>query len=83
MSCFSSLDRVTANFKSGIGWRSAASGLVEDILRRVADAMIYQIHHYPAELIDLVHLRDSERVVVRPILPQDQELLIAFFHDLR
>jgi hypothetical protein len=44
--------------------------------------MIYQIHRYPAELIDIVHLRDSERVVVRPVLPQDQELLVAFFHDL-
>jgi hypothetical protein len=42
--------------------------------------MIYQIHRYPAELIDIVHLRDSERVVVRPVLPQDQELLVAFFH---
>jgi RimJ/RimL family protein N-acetyltransferase len=44
--------------------------------------MIYQIHRYPAELIDIVHLRDSERVVVRPVLPQDQELLVAFFHEL-
>jgi acetyltransferase len=44
--------------------------------------MTYQIHRYPAELIDVVHLIGGERVVIRPILPQDQELLVAFFHDL-
>jgi RimJ/RimL family protein N-acetyltransferase len=46
------------------------------------DAMTYLIHHYPAELIDVVHLSDGERVVVRPVLPQDRELMVAFFHDL-
>src|SRR6516162_6594541 len=39
-------------------------------------------HRYPVELIDIVHLRDSDRVVVRPVLPQDRELMVAFFHDL-
>jgi hypothetical protein len=46
------------------------------------DAMTYQIYHYPAELIDVVHLSDGERVVIRPVLPQDRELMVAFFHDL-
>ena len=44
--------------------------------------MIYEIHRYPAELIDVVHLRDSRRVVIRPVLPQDHELLAAYFRDL-
>src|SRR5262249_23656140 len=44
--------------------------------------MPYQIHRYPAELIDVVHLTDGERVVIRPVLPQDRELMVAFFHDL-
>jgi hypothetical protein len=38
------------------------------------DAMTYQIHRYPAELIDVIHLTDGERVVIRPVLPQDREL---------
>ena len=42
--------------------------------------MTYQINRYPAELVDVVHL--SERVVIRPVLPQDRELLSAFFDDL-
>jgi RimJ/RimL family protein N-acetyltransferase len=44
--------------------------------------MTYQIYRYPAELIDVVHLTDGERVVIRPVLPQDRELMVAFFHDL-
>ena len=44
--------------------------------------MIYQIHRYPTELIDVVVLSPAERVVIRPVLPQDRELMIAFFHDL-
>jgi RimJ/RimL family protein N-acetyltransferase len=40
------------------------------------------IHRYPTELIDVVHLTDGKRVVVRPVLPQDRELMVAFFHDL-
>jgi acetyltransferase len=44
--------------------------------------MTYQIQRYPAELIDVVHLTDGERVVIRPVLPQDWQLMNAFFHDL-
>jgi RimJ/RimL family protein N-acetyltransferase len=40
------------------------------------------IHRYPAELIDMVHLADGTRVLIRPVLPEDQELMAAFFHDL-
>jgi acetyltransferase len=44
--------------------------------------MTYQIHHYPAELIDVVRLGDGERVVIRPVLPQDEDLTTAFFRSL-
>src|SRR5215210_8270051 len=44
--------------------------------------MTYQIHRYPAELIDVVRLGGGERVVVRPVLPQDEDLTSAFFRDL-
>jgi acetyltransferase len=44
--------------------------------------MTYQIHRYPADLIDVVHLGDGERVVIRPVLPQDEDLTLAFFHGL-
>jgi acetyltransferase len=44
--------------------------------------MPYQIHRYPAELIDVIRLTYGERVVIRPVLPQDRELMVAFFHDL-
>ena len=44
--------------------------------------MAYQIQRYPAELIDVVRLTAGERVVIRPVLPQDRELLNAFFHSL-
>jgi acetyltransferase len=40
------------------------------------------MHYYPAELIDVVHLAEGQRVVIRPVLPQDQELMVTFFHDL-
>src|SRR5438552_13389701 len=50
-------------------------------LRRLA-AMIYQIHRYPADLIDVVRLAGGERVVIRPVLPQDEDLTVAFFRDL-
>jgi acetyltransferase len=43
--------------------------------------MTYEIHRYPADLIDVVHLA-GERVVIRPVLPQDQELTAAFFGEL-
>ena len=38
--------------------------------------MTYQIHRYPADLIDVVRLGDGERVVIRPVLPQDDHQLI-------
>jgi hypothetical protein len=44
--------------------------------------MTYTIHRYPAELIDVVHLRDGGRVTVRPILPQDAEIVQAFVQTL-
>jgi RimJ/RimL family protein N-acetyltransferase len=45
--------------------------------------MVYQIHHYPADLIDVLHFPDAGRVVVRPVLPQDEALTDAYFRDLR
>jgi len=44
--------------------------------------MTYHIHRYPAELIDVVRLAGGERVVIRPVLPQDAELTVAFFRSL-
>jgi acetyltransferase len=49
--------------------------------------MLYQIHRYPADMIDVVHLSDPEgapadRVVIRPVLPQDDTLTGAFFQGL-
>jgi RimJ/RimL family protein N-acetyltransferase len=44
--------------------------------------MIYQIHRYPAELIDVVALSPGERVVIRPVLPQDEDLTSTFFRSL-
>ena len=44
--------------------------------------MTYQIHRYPAELIDVVRVAGGKRVVVRPVLPQDEDLTKAFFRDL-
>jgi len=44
--------------------------------------MLYQIHRYPAELIDVVWLPGGRRVVIRPVLPQDEDLTTAFFGDL-
>lgn len=43
--------------------------------------MRYQIHRYPADMIDVVWL-DGRRVVVRPVLPQDAPLTAAFFGNL-
>jgi len=43
--------------------------------------MTYQIHRYPADLIDVVQL-GGERVVIRPVLPQDADLTEAFFGSL-
>jgi acetyltransferase len=44
--------------------------------------MTYQIHRYPADLIDVVRLGDGARVVIRPVLPQDEDLTLAFFSGL-
>lgn len=44
--------------------------------------MLYQIHRYPAELIDVVSLTGGQRVVIRPVLPQDEGLTTAFFRSL-
>jgi|SRR5581483_3768852 len=44
--------------------------------------MIYEIHRYPADLIDVVRLAGGERVVIRPVLPQDQGLTTEFFRGL-
>lgn len=44
--------------------------------------MLYQIHRYPADLIDVVRLDDARRLVIRPVLPQDAELTIEFFGRL-
>lgn len=44
--------------------------------------MLYQIHRYPAELIDVVRLNGGRRLVIRPVLPQDEELTTAFFGSL-
>ena len=44
--------------------------------------MTYAIERYPAELIDIVHLTSGERVTIRPVLPQDEELIAAFFRNL-
>lgn len=44
--------------------------------------MLYQIHRYPAELIDVVWLPGGQRVVIRPVLPQDEGLTADFFGNL-
>jgi acetyltransferase len=45
-------------------------------------AMVYEIHRYPADLIDVVHLAGGRRVVIRPVLPQDEDLTKTFFRNL-
>ena len=44
--------------------------------------MLYQIHRYPADLIDVVRLDAKRRLVIRPVLPQDAELTTEFFGSL-
>ncbi len=47
--------------------------------------MLYEIPRYPAEMIDVLHLRRAgvaQRVVVRPVLPQDAAPTSAFFAGL-
>jgi GNAT superfamily N-acetyltransferase len=43
--------------------------------------MSYAFHRYPADLIDVLELA-GERVVIRPVLPQDQDLTAVFFANL-
>ena len=44
--------------------------------------MLYQIHRYPADLIDVVRLEGGRRVLIRPVLPQDEDITSAFFGSL-
>jgi GNAT superfamily N-acetyltransferase len=44
--------------------------------------MLYQIHRYPADLIDVLSLAGGRRVVVRPVLPQDEAVTAEFFGSL-
>jgi acetyltransferase len=44
--------------------------------------MLYQIHRYPADLIDVVRLDGGRRLVIRPVLPQDEDLTTEFFGRL-
>ena len=44
--------------------------------------MTYKINRYPADLIDVVRLEGGQRVVIRPVLPQDADLTDAFFRNL-
>lgn len=42
----------------------------------------FRIHRYPAALIDRVMLADGRSVLVRPVLPQDDELHQRFVREL-
>lgn len=44
--------------------------------------MLYQIHRYPAELIDVLRLKGGRRLVIRPVLPQDEDLTNEYFGSL-
>ncbi|MBO0765572.1 MAG: GNAT family N-acetyltransferase [Hyphomicrobiaceae bacterium] len=44
--------------------------------------MLCQVHRYPTDLIDVVWLRDGRRLLIRPVLPQDEALTTAFFGSL-
>jgi acetyltransferase len=44
--------------------------------------MLYQIHRYPADLIDVVRIGGGQRVLIRPVLPQDEGVTSAFFGSL-
>jgi hypothetical protein len=45
-------------------------------------AVIYPLHRYPTQLIDVLQLPGGTRVVVRPALPQDEDMQRAFVRDL-
>ena len=49
---------------------------------QTAPSASYQIHHYPATLIDMRALVSSSRRTLRPVLPQDQPLLGALVAGL-
>ena len=42
----------------------------------------YEIHHYPAALIDIRTLPDGRRLMLRPVLPQDESLLADLLAQL-
>lgn len=44
--------------------------------------MAYTIQRYPADLIDVVHLPGERRLTIRPVLPQDADILQTFVRDL-
>jgi acetyltransferase len=44
--------------------------------------MRYTIRHYPTHMIDVIHLSDGTRVVIRPVLPQDAALTQAMVGGL-
>jgi acetyltransferase len=44
--------------------------------------VIYTIARYPVHLIDVIRLTGGRRITIRPMLPQDLELQMEFFHAL-
>lgn len=51
-------------------------------MQQTAPSASYQIHHYPATLIDTRALGSPGRLTLRPVLPQDQPLLGALVERL-
>jgi acetyltransferase len=50
--------------------------------RNRAETPIGSTLRYPVELIDVVVLRDGQRITIRPVLPQDDAVTKAFFQSL-
>ena len=46
-----------------------------------AAAMLYRIHRYPVDLIDVMRLPGG-RITIRPMLPQDGDLMQAFVRTM-
>lgn len=44
--------------------------------------MTYVIHRYPVELIDVIRLSGDRRLTIRPVLPQDADLVQTFVREL-
>lgn len=44
--------------------------------------MLYAIHRYPTQLVDVLRLADGRQVTIRPILPQDAAIEQAFIAAL-